>query len=119
MEAFTTIDLILGAGVALGAIAGFARGLSRELVRTLCYVTAILIAWIGCIPLGDTLLEKLRVLPGNRILLAFILLFVGTSSILWGLRVLFRTMADFSFKGPWERLGGLLLGSLKNTVGLA
>ena len=87
-------------------------------MRTLCYVTAILVAWVGCIPLGDTLLEKLSVLPGNRVLLAFILLFVGTSSILWGLRVLFRTMADFSFKGPWERLGGLLLGSLKNTVGL-
>jgi hypothetical protein len=106
MEEFTSIDLILGTGVGLGAISGVVRGL------------AIATAWVGCIPLGDILVDKLNVLNDNRVLLAFILLFAGTSIVLWGVRVISRTMADFSFKGPWERLGGLLLGSLKNTIGL-
>lgn len=118
MGEFTSIDLILGAGAALGAIAGFARGLTRELIRTICYTVAVLVAWAGCIPLGDILLDKFSVLPDNRALLAFILLFFGTSIVLWGVRLISRTMADFSFKGPWERLGGLVLGAVKNTTGL-
>ena len=118
MDDFSVIDYILCGGVAFGALAGFVRGLTRELARTICYAVSAAAAWYGCVILGDILVEKLNVMPSNRNLLAFILIFVGSYVILWGVRLIGRSIAQFEFRPVWEKLGGLLLGSLKNAVGL-
>ncbi len=62
MENFTAIDMILGAFVGFGAIAGFVRGLTRELARTICYAISATVAWFGCTTLGEILVEKLNVI---------------------------------------------------------
>lgn len=112
----TVLDWILLAFVGVGLVAGVVRGLARELVRTICYAVSALTAWMLCMPLGIILHERLKVLQGNQTLLAFILIFLATSIVLWLIRLLLRSFGDFSFNGMLERLGGGLVGGVKNLV---
>lgn len=119
MGALATADWILMGLIVMGGVAGFVRGLTREISRLICYLLSATAAWLTCVPVGQLLEDTLHVLPHNKILLAFILVFGGSWIFLWVLRLVASSLAEFHFKPALERIGGIVLGLSKNAAFLS
>ena len=107
------VDWLFLAVLLYGAVMGLARGLSHELATLIGMVVAVLVTRIFYEPVSAWLCEKWDWDPEITRLVAVVALALLT---LWGMRALrlaLGTLMTFSFKGPVERIGGLLTGFVR------
>jgi uncharacterized membrane protein required for colicin V production len=104
------VDGLFVAVLLYGAAMGAVRGLSYELATLIGLVVAVVATRLLYEPLAAWLCGRWDWNPEITRLLAVVVLVLA---VLYGMRLLrlaLGTLVTFSFKGPVERLGGLLAG---------
>lgn len=112
----SVVDIFFAAAMAIGAVRGMLRGLSRELADLVRVLGAFLAAYFLYRPLAALLIEKSRLSDVASAIVAFLLVLLAAFLVLTLLHILLSKFMQFAFKGPLERLGGLLSGLLKGAV---
>jgi uncharacterized membrane protein required for colicin V production len=115
------LDIAVLALLALGTALGAVRGLSRQLADLLRTAGAVVLAWLLYEPAGRWIHDVTRggsMAPGPEASLTagFLLVFLGAFAVLSLLRLALRHVMSFAFRGPIERLGGLVAGASKAAV---
>jgi membrane protein required for colicin V production len=113
LGAFNFVDLAAGAYLLWGLVRGFRRGLSRELFRLITILVAVGAGWRLYRPFGEKIAEVTRLAEQGSGLMAFVLSFLAAGFAMVVLRWVLRNLAEFSFKGQLERLGGAAAGLLR------
>ena len=113
---FNIVDMVVLVVVILGTVRGFLKGLSGELAAVGSAVIALLAGWFFFGPAGDYLVESTRLTESNAYPVAFAAVLIGAYLLMRILRLVLRSILEFSFKGRIERLGGALAGFLHATV---
>ena len=101
--------IVMSLGV-LGGVRGFLRGLARELGLAIGILLALLAGWHSYQPFGDWLSEATRLSGRPAYATAFVLSLVAAAVALLVIRLAVRAVTEFRFKGPVERVGGLVAG---------
>jgi len=112
----SVVDIFFAAAMAIGAVRGMLRGLSRELADLIRVLGAFLAAYFLYRPLATLLIEKSRLSDLASAIVAFLLVLIAAFLLLTLLHVMLSKFMQFAFKGPLERLGGLLSGLIKGAV---
>ena len=110
---FNFVDLAVGLYLVWGLIRGLRRGLSRELARLLTMLVALGAGWKLYRPLGEKIAEATRLTEQGSHLMAFVLGLLAAGFAMVALRWILKNLAEFSFKGHLERLGGALAGMVR------
>jgi len=100
-------------------VRGLVRGLSGELAQA---VTTVLVVGTGILafrPLGAWLSANSRLEGGPAYALAFALVLVAAYLAVLLVRLLMRQVLEWSFKGGFQRLGGLLAGLVRGFLNIA
>lgn len=114
---FHPVDIILVVYLLLASLHGLRRGLSSEIAHMVAAVAILAAAWIFSPQLADLLMSRTRLQdPGMAHGLSFALVIAGGFVLSLLLRLILKTLLDFSFKGRLERLGGALAGCLRGVV---
>ena len=116
---FNIIDIVVVVLIVLGLIRGLIKGLSGELAGLLSAAAAVAGGWYGYQPLGNFLADKTRLSEPATIAVAFILALIGAYILMRILRLVLRSVMEFSFKGKIEKIGGMLAGGIRMTVVVA
>lgn len=104
------VDWLLLAALLYGAAMGAVRGLSHELAMLIGMVVAVVVTWLFYEPVSAWICARWAWNPEITRLVAVVVL---VSLSLYGMRALrigLGSLMTFSFKGPVERVGGLLAG---------
>ncbi len=107
---YNWVDGLFVAVLLYGAAMGAVRGLSHELAMLIGMVVAVVATWLFYEPASAWICEKWG---WNEELTRLMAVVVLVMAVLYGMRLLriaLGTLMTFSFKGPVERLGGLLAG---------
>lgn len=110
------IDIFFATAMAIGAVRGLVRGLSREIADLVRVLGAFLAAYFLHRPLSLILIEKSRLSDVAAAIVAFLLVLLAAFLLLTMLHILLSKFMQFAFKGPLERVGGLISGLLKGAV---
>jgi uncharacterized membrane protein required for colicin V production len=113
LPSFTVVDIVAIALVLLGLLRGAARGLSKELAGLISVGAGVLAGWYGYRPLGDYLGRETRLEGAGAYAAAFVATLVGAYVLMRLVRLVLRSIMEFSFKGKIERVGGALTGLAK------
>jgi uncharacterized membrane protein required for colicin V production len=113
---FNIVDIAALILVLLGLIRGFVKGLSGELAGLLSAAAAFTGAWYFYTPLGNFLADKTRLSEPATVAVAFVLALIGAYLAMRILRLVLRSLMEFSFKGKLEKIGGMLAGGIRMTV---
>jgi uncharacterized membrane protein required for colicin V production len=113
---FNVVDLVALILILLGLIRGFMKGLSGELAGLLGAAAAFAGAWYFYTPLGHFLADQTRLSEPAATATAFVLALTGAYLAMRILRIVLRSLMEFSFKGKLEKIGGLLAGGIRMTV---
>ena len=113
---FNIVDIIAMTLMAIGLIRGLAKGLSGELAGLLSACAALVAGWYFYKPFGGYLTGVTRLSERGAYALAFALTLVGAYILMRILRIVLRSLMEFSFKGNLERIGGALAGLIRMTV---
>jgi len=113
---FNIIDIVVVVLIVLGLIRGLVKGLSGELAGLLSAAAAVAGGWYGYQPLGNFLADKTRLSEPATVAVAFVLALVGAYILMRILRLVLRSVMEFSFKGKIEKIGGMLAGGIRATV---
>lgn len=113
------LDIIVLAIVLLSAVRGLVRGLSRELADLLRFVGAILLAYFFYRPAAVLVYEHTRLSNVAASITSFILVLIASFLILTIVHYILSKFMEFAFKGPVEKIGGLLSGLIKGTISAA
>jgi membrane protein required for colicin V production len=108
--------LIIGL-LAFSCIAGFLRGLLREVISLLTWILAVWIAWSYAGDLGPSLGGALTTEPG-RTWAARAILFVGVMLVGAALGALAHHFVRLTLFSAVDRLFGFLFGALRGIVAL-
>ncbi len=110
------VDICVIAFLAIGAVRGLVRGLSREVADLFRLVGAFLVATLFYAPLGVLLFEKSRLSEIASAVVAFLILLLAAFLLLSMLHHFLSRFMQFAFKGPLERIGGLTSGIIKGFI---
>jgi membrane protein required for colicin V production len=113
---FNIVDIIVLVIVLLGAARGLLKGLSGELAAMGSAVISLFAGWYFFRPIGDYLVKNSRLTEDGAYVVSFALVVMGAYILMRILRLLLRSILEFSFKGRIERLGGALAGFLHAAV---
>ena len=116
---FNIVDLVVLILILLGLVRGLMKGLSGELAGLLSAAAAFTGAWYFYTPLGNYLTDKTRLSERATVAVAFVLALVGAYLAMRILRLVVRSLMEFSFKGKIEKIGGMLAGGIRMTVVVA
>ena len=111
--ALNWVDWLFIAVLLYGAVMGLVRGLSHELATLIGMLVAVLVTRIFYEPVSAWLCEKWGWDPEITRLVAVVALALLTLYGMRALRLALGTLMTFSFKGPVERIGGLLTGLVR------
>lgn len=111
-----TLDIIVLAIVALTAVRGLIRGLSRELADLIRIVGSVLLAYFFYQPLAVLILDKTRLTEVASSVTAFILILIGSFLLFTIIHYFLSKFMQFAFKGQLERIGGLASGVIKGSM---
>ena len=104
------VDWLFVAVLLYGAAMGAVRGLSYELVKLIGMVVGIVATWLFYEPVSVWICGRWNWNPEITRLLAVVALVTISLYGMRLLRIALGTLMTFSFKGPVERVGGLLAG---------
>ena len=107
---FNWVDWAFAAVLLYGAAMGAVRGLSYELVKLIGMVVGIVATWLFYEPVSAWICGRWNWNPEVTRLLAVVALVTISLYGMRLLRIALGTLMTFSFKGPVERVGGLLAG---------
>jgi uncharacterized membrane protein required for colicin V production len=111
---FNLIDIVALLYIIYSVVRGWKRGLSGELARLISLAIIVIFGWQGYAPLGEKLGEVTRLSePSSRFAGFFIAIFLATVTMVL-LRLILRNIMEFTFKGPLERVGGMVAGGLRS-----
>ena len=108
--AWNWVNGLFAAVLLYGAAMGAVRGLSHELAMLIGMVVAVVVTWLFYEPASAWICGRWNWNPEITRLLAVVLLVAVSLYGMRLLRIALGTMMTFSFKGPVERVGGLLAG---------
>jgi uncharacterized membrane protein required for colicin V production len=97
----------------IGLIRGVMKGLSRELAGVISTAAALFAGWRLFDPVGAYLAGSTRLQDHGARMLAFLLVLVAAYLLMRVLRLILRSIMEFSFKGNIERVGGGIAGLLR------
>jgi uncharacterized membrane protein required for colicin V production len=112
----TPVDGTAALIVLVVMLIGLKHGLAGELARIGALAAALAAAWFLADPAAAWMAEHTRLAPETARITAF----VGIALVAWlvaGLvRYGLRNLLEIQFKGPMNRMGGLLVGGLKGAA---
>lgn len=112
----SVIDIVVLVIVALSAVRGLLRGLSRELADLIRIVGAILLASLFCGQLGTLIFENTRLSESASHIAAYFLILIVSFIIFSVIHLLLSKFMHFAFKGPVEKVGGFTSGLIKGSL---
>ncbi len=112
----SVIDIIFLAIVALSAVRGLLRGLSRELADLARIAGAILLASFFCAAGGKWLFDHTRLSESAAHIAAYFLILIVSFIILSLIHLLLSKFMHFAFKSGLEKIGGFLSGLIKGAI---
>ncbi len=104
------VDWLFVAVLLYGAAMGAVRGLSHELAMLIGMVVAVVVTWLFYEPASDWICARWVWNPEITRLVAIVVLVTISLYGMRALRIGLSSLMTFSFKGPVERVGGLLAG---------
>ncbi len=110
---YNLIDIVAGILILLGTLQGLRRGLSRELSHVIGVTVAV---WAGGTfyrPLGEQIYLGTRLEEQASYALAFFGALVGTFLLMLVIRLILKSIMEFTFKGKIEQVGGAVCGLLR------
>ena len=107
---FNVVDGVVALLVIAGFLGGLRRGLSGELVRAIIAVAATAAAILYARPVSEWAISRWALDVRPALIGAFMAVLLGAYVSVTLIRVLLGRLADFTFKGKLERLGGGLCG---------
>lgn len=110
------IDILVAVIVGLSAVRGLLRGLSRELADLLRLTGSVLLAYFLYRPAAGIIGNYTRLAGPASSIVAFILILIAAFLILTLIHYLLSKFMEFAFKGPVERIGGFVSGTVKGAV---
>lgn len=119
MPVFSTlspVDIAAIAIVAIGAMVGLFRGLSGEISRLISTLVAFFLSIRLCHPIGLWLSAHTRISGPAAATLAFCLTLVTAVLVMLVLRLILKQIFQLAVTPAWERIGGLLAGSLRASI---
>ncbi len=113
---FNIVDIAVVVLIIFGLIRGLMKGLSGELAGLLSAAAAVAGGWYGYVPVGNYLAEKTRLSDPAAMSVAFVAVLIAAYILMRILRLVLRSLMEFSFKGKIEKIGGMLAGGIRMTV---
>lgn len=113
---FNMVDIFVVTVLAIGALRGLLRGLSRELADLIRIAGAFLAAYFLYRPLAALLIENSRLSESACGIVSFFTVLIVAFLLLTMLHVFLSKFMQFAFKGLIERVGGLLSGLIKGGI---
>ena len=110
------VDWLFVAVLLYGAVMGLIRGLSHELATLISIVVAVLVTRLGYEPLAAGACARWGWNEEITRLVAVVALALATLLGMRLLRIALGSLMTFAFKGWVERLGGLLVGAVRQGV---
>ncbi len=110
---FTVVDGVVGLLLLAGLVGGVRRGLSGELVRAIIAVSAVVAAMLYVQPVSKWIQARWTLESRINVIGSFLLVMVGVYAVITFVRILLGRLADFTFKGPTERIGGGVCGLIR------
>ena len=107
------MDGVVGLLLLAGLAGGIRRGLSGELVRAIIAVSAVVAAILYMQPASEWIQTRWRLEGRLGVIAGFLAVMLGIYVGITLLRVLLGRLADFTFKGKMERIGGALCGLIR------
>lgn len=109
----SAVDICVMVLLGIGTLRGLVRGLSREIADLFRILGAFLVATLFYAPLGELLFEKSRLSEIASEVTAFLVLLLVAFLLFSMLHHFLSKFMQFAFKGPLERVGGMLSGLIK------
>lgn len=113
---FNIVDIIVLAIILLGAVRGLLKGLSGMLADVISVLVALAAGWYFFETVGDFIVEHTRLTGSAAYTVSFAAVVLGAYALMRVLRLVLRSILEFSFKGRIERGGGALAGFIHATV---
>lgn len=116
---FSTISVIDAAVVILllfSLVRGVFKGLSGELAGLISAAAALAAGWYAFRPLGAWVEGHTRLSGGPAYVFAFALAVIAGYVAMRIIRLVLRSILEFSFKGTIERVGGALAGLFHGAI---
>lgn len=113
---FNIVDIIVVIILLLGTVRGLLKGLSGMLADVISVLAALAAGWYGFRPVGDYIVGHTRLTEQGAYIAAFALVLIGAYLLMRALRLVLRSLLEFSFKGRIERVGGALAGLIHSGV---
>ena len=107
---YNLVDGVVALLLLAGLFSGIRRGLSGELVRAMIAVAAVVAAVLYARPVSEWAMRQANLSVRAALIGAFLLVLLGAYVAVSMVRALLGRLADFTFKGKLERLGGGLCG---------
>lgn len=107
---YNLVDGVVALLLLAGLFSGIRRGLSGELVRAMIAVAAVVAAVLYARPVSEWAMLHWSMSVRPALIGAFLLVLLGAYTAVSTVRALLGRLADFTFKGKLERLGGGLCG---------
>lgn len=113
LQAYNYIDIVAAIALMIGMVQGLRRGLSGELARFIAICVAVGCGWYFYHPLGTKLLHQSNMDEQEAYAAAFFLCLIGGFLLMLVIRLLLGHIMEVSFKGPFDRIMGVLAGMLR------
>lgn len=110
------VDICVVVVLLLGMIGGIRRGFSGEIIRIVTIIAAILVGWKGADAGAVWLADRIDWAVEDLKPYAFFGLIVATYIFLAIIRLFFRLLINFSFRGKLEPLGGAAIGLMRAAI---
>jgi membrane protein required for colicin V production len=119
MPPYNTIDIIIVGLLAVGLLRGIMRGLSGELAGFIALGVALFAGYNFYEPFGIYLSQSTSMNEIQADTVSFVVILIGAMLLMWALRVILKSVMEFTFKGALERAGGAVAGLLRYAVFLS
>ncbi len=110
---YSPADLLMAGLLLFGAIQGLLRGLSGEFTRLFGLVAAVVGSWLGYRHAGAFLLSRTDLAEPTAYTLGLVITLIAVLLVVRLLGLVLRSVLEFTFKGPVERIGGATAGVLR------
>ncbi|OGV62106.1 MAG: hypothetical protein A2498_07775 [Lentisphaerae bacterium RIFOXYC12_FULL_60_16] len=116
LSTLSPVDIAAVAMVVAGAVVGLFRGLSGEISRLISTLVAFILGIRLCHPVGLWLSAHTRISGPAAATLAFCLTLIAAIVVMLVIRLVLKQIFQLAVTPAWERIGGLLAGSVRAAV---
>jgi len=113
---YNLIDIVALILLLLGLLHGLRRGLSAELSAVISMAVSVGAGWYFYKPVGEQIYLATRLEEPASYALAFIVTLTGAFLLMMAIRLVLRSIMEFTFKGKIERIGGALCGLTRTAL---